>query len=181
MDQRRRGLLFGLLAQVEPEIVEEHHVGVQFLFRAAFAGGAHDVAAGDAGAMRLQDALQADALFVGADLARHADVIDGRHVDQEAAGQGNVRGDAGALLSQRLLGDLDDDLLAFAQQIADGGRGRLSPIAFGTGWPCAAAAAAAWRRRSGGCASWRCCSGRRSSIGPPRPPLRRMRREMRCM
>ena len=58
------------------------------------------------------------------DLARDADVVDGRHVDQEAAGQRDVRGDARALLAQRLLGDLNDDLLAFLQQIGDGRRAR---------------------------------------------------------
>ena len=60
------------------------------------------------------------ALFFAGDLARHADVIDGRHVDQEAAGQGDVRSDARALLTQRLLGNLNDNLLAFLQQIGDG-------------------------------------------------------------
>ena len=45
------------------------------------------------------------------------DVIDGRHVDHIAAGQGDVRGDARALLAERLLGDLDDDFLAFLEQV----------------------------------------------------------------
>ena len=107
------------------------------------------------------------------DLARYADVIDGRHVDQEAAGQGDVRGDAGALLSQRFFGDLDDDLLPLAQQVGDGGRGRL--VAHVPDAPRV-----------------RCCRFRRGVLpgaagpdgdlpGPPRPPLRRIRREMRCM
>ena len=46
-------------------------------------------------------------------------MVDRRHVDQKAAGQGNVRRDACTLLPQRLFGDLDDDLLAAAQQIGD--------------------------------------------------------------
>ena len=59
----------GLLAHVEPEVIQEHHVGAEFFFAAAFPGSADDVAAGDAGAVGLQDALQAEALFVGGDFA----------------------------------------------------------------------------------------------------------------
>src|SRR5262249_7574180 len=36
-----------------------------------------------------------------------------------------MRSDARALLSQRLLGDLDDDLLSFLEQVADRRRGAL--------------------------------------------------------
>ena len=113
MDQQRRRLALGLLPHVEPHVVEEMHVGAQLFFAAAVAGGADDEAAGDAGAIGLQNALQPRAFVVARNLARDADVVDGRHVDQEAAGQGDVRRDAGALLPQRLLGDLNDDFLAF--------------------------------------------------------------------
>ena len=54
------------------------------------------------------------------DFARHAHVFERRHVDHVASRQRDVRGDARALLAQRLLGDLNDDLLAFLQQIGDG-------------------------------------------------------------
>ena len=91
--------------------------------RAAFAGGADDEAAGNAGAVGLQHALQAQALFVARNFARNADVIDGRHVDQKPAGQRDMRSDARAFLSERLLGDLNDDFLTLFQQIADGGPG----------------------------------------------------------
>lgn len=37
--------------------------------------------------------------------------MNGRHIDKEAAWQGDVAGDAGALFAQGLLGDLDDDIL----------------------------------------------------------------------
>ena len=43
-----------------------------------------------------------------------------RHEDQEAAGQSDVRGDARALLRDGLLGDLNENLLAGLEQIADG-------------------------------------------------------------
>ena len=83
----------------------------------------------DPGTLALQNALQPQALFVAGDLARDADVFERRHVDHEAAGQGDVRSDARALLAQRLLGDLNDDLLAFFQQVGDGRSAALARIA----------------------------------------------------
>ena len=131
MDEQGRGLALGLLAHIQPHVVEEHHVGAQFFFGAAVAGGAHDVAARNAGAVRLQNAFQAQAFVIAGNFARDADMLDGRHVHQEAAGQGDVRSDARALLSQWLLGDLDDDFLAFPEQIADGRE--ASPVLVGLG------------------------------------------------
>ena len=132
VQQNGRGLLLGLLAHVEPEVVEEVHVALQFFFGLAFAGGAADEAAGNALAMGLQDLLEALALFVGRDLAGDADVVDRRHVDDEAAGQRDVRSDARALLAEGFLGDLDDDLLAFFEKVGDGGERRAFAVwAFG--------------------------------------------------
>ena len=128
MQQHRRGLLLRLLPDVEPEVVEERHVGADLFFGVAFAGRAHDEAARDALPVRLQDALQPLALFVAGDLARDADVIDRRHVDHEPARQRDVRCDARALLAERLLGNLDDDLLPFLQQVGDGRERRCFPI-----------------------------------------------------
>ncbi len=68
-----------------------------------------------------------DALFARLDLARHADVIDRRHEHQEPPRHRHVRGEPGALGAERLLDDLDDDLLAFLQQVFDL---RLRPLAF---------------------------------------------------
>ena len=53
------------------------------------------------------------ALVARLDLARDADVIDGRHEHQEPPGHRHVRGEPGALGAERLLDDLDEDLLAF--------------------------------------------------------------------
>jgi len=75
-----------------------------------------------AAALVNQNALQALALFIGLDLAADADVGDGGHEDQEASGQGDVRGDARALLGDRLLGDLNQYLLAGFQEVADDGQ-----------------------------------------------------------
>ena len=63
------------------------------------------------------------ALVAGVDLARDADVVDRRHVDQEPARQAEVRGDPRALGAERLLDDLDDDLLPFLEQVFDAGGG----------------------------------------------------------
>ena len=57
----------------------------EFFFGLALAGGAHDEAAGDSGVMDLQDAFQPQAFVVARDFARHAHVIDRRHVDHVAA------------------------------------------------------------------------------------------------
>ena len=46
-------------------------------------------------------------------------MIHRRHVDQEAAGQRDVTGDARALLADRFLGNLHQNLLAFFQQVGD--------------------------------------------------------------
>src|SRR5713226_6299499 len=41
------------------------------------------------------------------------------HVDQEAAWQGNVAGDAGTLFAEGFLGDLDDDILSSLQHFGN--------------------------------------------------------------
>jgi len=91
--------LLGLLAHIEPEAGEEMHVDAKLFFGLAFRGGPADESARNALAMRLQDTLQALAFFVGWNFAGDADVLDGRHVDDEAAGERNVRSDARALLA----------------------------------------------------------------------------------
>ena len=58
-----------------------------------------------------------DALFARLDLAGDADVIDGRHEDQEPSRHRDVRGEPGALGAERLLHDLDEDLLPFLEQV----------------------------------------------------------------
>ena len=107
-------------------------------FGPAAGGGADDDAAGEAVLLAelADDAAQAAALLARVDLARHADVVHGRHEDQEAARHGGVRGEPGALGAERLLGHLDDDLLAFLQQLFDLGLGALLALAIA---PAAAA------------------------------------------
>ena len=52
-------------------------------------------------------------------------MLDGRHEDDVAAGQGDVRGDPRPLGAHRLLEDLDDQLLALVEPVLDGGAARL--------------------------------------------------------
>src|SRR5688572_6613428 len=65
------------------------------------------------------DAAEARALVAAVDLARDADVIDRRHEYQEPAGQRDMAGQPRALGAERLLGHLDDHVLAFLQQFFD--------------------------------------------------------------
>src|SRR4051812_16339882 len=112
--------LLGSLADVEPGANEITRVFAQGLFADADAGRADDEAARRHilfGADGLYELTQADALAVGFDLARDADVLDRRHVNQITSGQGDVRSDARALLGNRLFGDLNQNLLAFAQEV----------------------------------------------------------------
>jgi hypothetical protein len=62
---------------------------------------------------------QAGAIFGGSDFARDAGVIERGHVDEIAAGKGDVAGDARAFLAERLFGDLDNDFLALLQHVGN--------------------------------------------------------------
>jgi len=121
IDERRR--LGGVRALFDlcPEVEQEAQVGAQLLFGCALGGGADDEPAGGLAALVDKNALETLALLVGGDFAADADVGDGGHKDQEAAGKGNVRCDARALLGDGLLGDLDENLLAGFEQVADDG------------------------------------------------------------
>ena len=82
-------------------------------------GRAHDEAALPVLALADDDALQPLALFFRRDLARNAGVVHRRHVHQEPARQRDVTGDARALFADRFLGNLDQDFLAFFEQVGD--------------------------------------------------------------
>ena len=107
---------------VGPEVEQEAEVAAELFFAGAFGCGADDEAAGGVALFAEENFLQAAAFAVGLDLARDAGVVDGGHEDQEAAGERDVRGDARALLGDGLLGDLDENLLAGLEQVADGGQ-----------------------------------------------------------
>ena len=62
-----------------------------------------------------------------ADLPAHAHALGERHVDEEPAGQRDLRGDARSLRGDRLLGDLNDQVLAALENILDRRRLRAAP------------------------------------------------------
>ena len=121
VDRDRRARRLRLVADLGPDFVERLQVADDVLFRPARRGGADDDAAREAVLLAelADDAPQAAALLARLDLARHADVIDRRHEHEEPAGHRHVRGQARALRAERLLDDLDEDLLAFAQEVFD--------------------------------------------------------------
>src|SRR5436190_2047118 len=81
----------------------------------------------------LRDHLaQLSALIAGFDLARDADLRGERHVDQESAGERDLRGDARALGADGFFDDLDELGLTALQLVGDVGRlatpGATAPI-----------------------------------------------------
>ena len=116
---RALGLLFLLCgrANVFPPIVQAAHVSGDGLLRDVFRGCTDDGAA----VVRhhaAQDVLQTLALR-GRQLARNAGVFPLRHVHQETASEGNLRGQARALVPQRILGHLDQNLVTRLQRVFD--------------------------------------------------------------
>jgi hypothetical protein len=108
----------------KPKIEQETHVGREFLFALAFARRSHDEAARNTRVMDLKYALQPKALLIARDFARHAGMFERRHVYDVAARQRDVRCASRALLTERFLGALNNDLVAFLQQFRDGGQWR---------------------------------------------------------
>ena len=110
-----------LLADLGPDLVEGLEVADDVFLGPAAGGGADDDAAGEAVLLAelADDAAQAAALVARLDLARDADVVDRRHEDQEPPGHRHVRGEPRALGAERLLDDLDDDLLPFLEEVFD--------------------------------------------------------------
>src|SRR6185436_3264848 len=104
-----------------PHLVEVRQVADDVVLGPAARGGADDDAARESVLVAevADDAPQAGALFAGFDLAGHADVVDRRHEDQEAAGHRHVGRQPGPFRAERLFDDLDEDLLAFLQEIFD--------------------------------------------------------------
>ena len=87
--------------------------------RAADAGGAHDRAHA-VGNLHLVERFAQLLAVLAFDAARHAagaGVV--RHEHEEAAGEADEGRERGALVAAFLLLDLDDDFLAFVEQLAD--------------------------------------------------------------
>ncbi len=121
--QDRRGaallalLRLGLLADALPRGGEPLDVLGELFLARALGGRAHD----DAGAVGddlLEDGLEAGALLVG-ELARDAGHAALGHVHEVAAGQRDLRGEARALVADRVLRHLDEDGVAGGQRLLD--------------------------------------------------------------
>ena len=134
-----RALARGLRAHLVPGAREEAHVALEVLLAVAGPHRARDEPAAPALlAQVLEDRLQPAPLLVVHDLARDADVLDGRHEDEIAAGQGHVGGDARPLLAERLLDHLHEHFLSRLEHLLDGGR---PVVVRGGGGPAARAVA----------------------------------------
>src|SRR5260221_4822660 len=135
---------------------------MQINFAGADSGGPDDKAASRLSFFDvdlLNQFAQAGAFAVRLDLARDTQMFHRRHVNQKAARQGDVRSDARAFLGDWLFGDLDQNLLAFFQEI--GNRGSLPALVPGG---TAAATTATWGRRT----TFAARSGLRSLFRVPR-------------
>src|SRR5215469_2624036 len=119
MQKRGRFAFLGMALDLGPSAGEEFDVGANFVRRSAGSRSADDEAAAGGALCIVDEMAQTRAFFGGSDFARHAGVVERGHVNEEASGKSDVAGDAGALLAERLLGDLNDDFLAGLQQIGD--------------------------------------------------------------
>src|SRR5712691_862143 len=111
MQERGGFAFFALLLDFVPRFAEELDIGANFLVGGAAGSGANDEAARIGVAGFADKAAKPRTIFRGDNFARYPGVMDRGHVDEETAGKSNVAGDARTLLAERLLGDLDDDIL----------------------------------------------------------------------
>ena len=118
----RRGLQ--PVADLVPELREKPHVALDVFLVASLARGPDDEAFILPGQL-LDDILQPLSFLLVLDLAGNGHVAGVGHEHQEPAGQGYVGGDAGALHSERILGNLHEDLLIRAELLFDAGPGLL--------------------------------------------------------
>ena len=109
------GLALGL--DLLPRGGQPGHVGTQLVLAGTLRRGTHDDP-GVLGDDLAQDLLEASPLGVG-ELSRDTHHVAVRHVDQVTTGQRDLRGQAGALVPDGVLGDLCEDALARAQRVLD--------------------------------------------------------------
>jgi hypothetical protein len=119
VDQERRGAAVGGGLDGVPDVDQVVEVPLQLFGGAADAGGAHDGAhaVGDLQRVHRLAQLLAVVAFDPAGDTTGPRVV--WHQDQEPARQADEGREGGALVAALLLLDLDDDLLAFLDQVAD--------------------------------------------------------------
>jgi hypothetical protein len=109
-----------LLTNEVPKLAQVHHIGAHGLRRRIFRGGAHDESRVLSGEHTgLHRGAQALALAFILDPGRDAHSMAFRHVHQVTRRQRDVRGEPRTLGPQRILHDLDQDLVAFRDQRAN--------------------------------------------------------------
>src|SRR5690606_23798863 len=117
--ERGRGHLAGLLADLGPQARQVIDVLLDALLALALAAGGADDETQVLRAIALDVLAQLAALVVALDPARDADVVDRGHAHEVTARERDVASEARALGRDRVLGDLDDDLLAFLEEVLD--------------------------------------------------------------
>src|SRR4029077_14871149 len=118
--QKRRGFaLFGAGFDFLPRAHQKFDVSFHFVGGGACGGGTDDESAASLALGFIDEMAQASAIFGGSDLARHAGVIERRHVDEIAAGESDMACNPRAFFTQRLLGYLHDDFLHLLQKVGN--------------------------------------------------------------
>ena len=131
MDHRRRLGLLRRFLDIEPRPHQVFGVVSQVFLGNSDAGRSDDKSARRDLAVlanSLDQGPQAGPLARRFDLPRYAEMLDRRHINEKASGQRDVRCNSRALSRDRFFSDLDQDLLAFFQQVGDRGLGRTFAI-----------------------------------------------------
>ena len=119
VDQERRGTIQGRFFDSGPQLQQVVEVPLHFLAAAAQAGSANDQAHVGRCNQAVQRFAQFVALFAFDATGNAAGTWVVRHQYQIAAGQADEGGQGGALVATFFFFDLDDDFLAFAQDVLD--------------------------------------------------------------
>src|SRR5215469_2895847 len=116
--QQRRGLaIVVLLLDLVPGLPQKLDVHANFVVRRSARRGAHDESTRIAAACFTHQPPQPRTIFRAGNLPRNADVINRRHVHQEAPGQRHVARDSRTLLAQGFLRDLHHHVLPRLQHL----------------------------------------------------------------
>ncbi|MCY1407593.1 hypothetical protein D9M71_228990 [compost metagenome] len=119
VDQERRGAVQRGFLDGGPELQQVVEVPLHFFAAAAKAGSAHDQAHVGRGNQTVQGFTQFVALFAFDATGDTAGTRVVRHQHQVTTGQADEGGQGGALVATFFFFDLNDDFLAFAQDVLD--------------------------------------------------------------
>ena len=130
LEHHRRclGLLDALLEYVV-ELLQVQQLAFEVLALGAVGGGPHDRPA--AAEVELRDLLAQTVALLVLQAPRHADALARRGEDEVAARDGQLHREPGPLRLQRVLDDLDHDLLAGLEQVGDASAPAAAAAALG--------------------------------------------------